>query len=138
MDDLSGPPGNGDLRARVGWQEAAPPLTHERYTLSTGGASYGIELAADRTGTRRPAPRTPVGAPYLAPASARRGHGIVGALAGGRDAACEVRDRDITSEVRWRAAFADVEGLAARGPDLAARRRLQDKARRTSRKPVAA
>lgn len=131
----------GDLRPHIRWQEAATPLTHERYTLSTGGASYGIELATDQTGPRRPAARTPVGGLFLAGASARRGHGIVGALAGGRDAAGEVLERDLAREVRDGAVFADADRLTAGGPDfdaLAACRRLQDKSRRTPRRAVAA
>jgi phytoene dehydrogenase-like protein len=131
----------GDLRPHVRWQEAATPLTHERYTLSTNGASYGIELATDQTGPRRPAPRTPVAGLFLAGASARRGHGIVGALAGGRDAASNVLERDLASEVDKGAVFADVERLTAGGPGfdaLAACRRLQDKTQRRTRTAVTA
>ena len=131
----------GDVRPHIRWQEAATPLTHERYTLSTAGSSYGIELATDQTGPRRPAPRTPVGGLYLAGASARRGHGIVGALTGGRDAASEVLERDLAGEVRDGAVFADVDRLTAGGPDfdaLAACRRLQDKSNRPARRAVAA
>ncbi|CAA9516298.1 MAG: hypothetical protein AVDCRST_MAG85-2631 [uncultured Solirubrobacteraceae bacterium] len=131
----------GDLRPHIRWQEAATPLTHERYTLSTDGASYGIELATDQTGPRRPAARTPVGGLYLAGASARSGHGIVGALSGGREAASQVLDRDLAAEVRKGAVFADVDRLTAGGPDfdaLAACRRLQDKARRRPRAAVPA
>jgi phytoene dehydrogenase-like protein len=126
----------GDLRPHIRWQEAATPLTHERYTLSAGGSSYGIELATDQTGPRRPAPRTPVAGLYLAGASARRGHGIVGALAGGRDAASAILERDLASEVAGGAVFGDVDRLTAGGPDfdaLAACRRLQDKSRRPAR-----
>jgi ferredoxin--NADP+ reductase len=131
----------GDLRPHIRWQEAATPLTHQRYTLSTDGASYGIELATDQTGPRRPAPRTPVAGLFLAGASARRGHGIVGALAGGRDAASEVLERDLASEVAGGAVFADVDRLTAGGPDfdaLAACRRLQDKSRRRPQEVAAA
>jgi hypothetical protein len=131
----------GDLRPHIRWQEAATPLTHERYTLSASGASYGIELATDQTGPRRPAPRTPIGGLFLAGASARRGHGIVGALAGGRDAASAVLGRDLAAEVRRGAVYADVDRLTAGGPDfdaLAACRRLQDKSRRPTRATVAA
>ncbi len=131
----------GDLRPHIRWQEAATPLTHARYTLATEGASYGIELATDQTGPRRPAPRTPIGGLFLAGASARRGHGIVGALAGGRDAASAVLGRDLAAEVRRGAVYADVDRLTAGGPDfdaLAACRRLQDKSRRPTRATVAA
>jgi phytoene dehydrogenase-like protein len=131
----------GDLRPHIRWQEAATPLTQTRYTLSTAGSSYGIELATDQVGPRRPAPETPIGGLYLAGASARHGHGIVGALAGGRDAASSVLDRDLAAEVGGGAVFADVDRLTAGGPGfdaLAACRRLQDKSQRTRRRPVAA
>ena len=131
----------GDVRSHIRWQEAATPLTQSRYTLSTDGSSYGIELATDQTGPRRPAPGTPIGGLYLAGASARSGHGIVGALAGGREAASAVLDRDLAGEVARGAVFADVDRLTAGGPDfdaLAACRRLQDKSERMPRTAVAA
>ncbi len=131
----------GDVRPHIRWQEAATPLTHERYTLSTDGSSYGIELATDQTGPRRPAPTTPIGGLFLAGASARRGHGIVGALAGGRDAAGAVLGRDLAHEVARGAVFADVDRLTAGGPGfdaLAACRRLQDKTARAPRRRTAA
>ncbi len=130
----------GDVRPHVRWQEAATPLTQSRYTLSTDGSSYGIELAIDQTGPRRPTARTPIGGLFLAGASARSGHGIVGALLGGRDAASAILDRDLGAEVRRGAVFADADRLTAGGPGfdaLAACRRLQDKSRREP-SPVAA
>jgi phytoene dehydrogenase-like protein len=129
----------GDLRPHIAWQEAATPLTQTRYTLSTDGSSYGIESATDQIGLRRPAPRTPIGGLFLAGASARRGHGIVGALTGGRDAASAVVERDLAGEVARGAVFADAGRLTAGGPDfdpLAACRRLQDKSARRPRATV--
>ncbi len=126
----------GELRPQIRWQEAATPLTQERYTLSSEGSSYGIELATDQIGPRRPAPKTPIGGLYLAGASARRGHGIAGVLMGGRDAAGAVLGRNLAEEVGGGAVFADVDRLTAGGPDfdpLAACRRLQDKSKRERR-----
>ena len=131
----------GELRPHIKWQEAATPLTQERYTLSADGSSYGIELATDQMGPRRPAPQTPIGGLYLAGASARRGHGIVGALMGGRDAASEILDRDLDREVARGAIFADVDRLTAGGPGydaLAACRRLQDKSQRVPKRAAVA
>jgi ferredoxin--NADP+ reductase len=131
----------GDLRGHIAWKEAATPLTHSRYTLSSDGSSYGIELAVDQMGPRRPAARTPIGGLYLAGASARSGHGIVGALVGGREAASAVLDRDLASEARRGAVFADVERLTAGGPGfdpLEACRRLQDKRARPARDKMVA
>jgi ferredoxin--NADP+ reductase len=126
----------GELRPQIRWREAATPLTQERYTLTSEGSSYGIELATDQIGPRRPAPKTPIGGLYLAGASARRGHGIAGVLMGGRDAAGAVLGRDLADEVKGGAVFADVDRLTAGGPDfdpLAACRRLQDKSKRQRR-----
>ena len=131
----------GDLRPHIRWQETATPLTQERYTLSTDGSSYGIELATDQMGPRRPAPTTPIGGLFLAGASARSGHGIVGALAGGREAAGAILSRDLAGEVSRGAVFADVDRLTAGGPGfdaLAACRRLQDKSERLPRREIAA
>ena len=51
----------GDLRSHILWQEAATPMTQTRYTLSSGGSSYGIELATDQFGPLRLEYRTPIG-----------------------------------------------------------------------------
>jgi all-trans-retinol 13,14-reductase len=126
----------GDVRGHIAWTEAATPLTHARYTLSSDGSSYGIELATDQTGPRRPAAQTPIGGLFLAGASARSGHGIVGALVGGREAASAVLGRDLQDEARRGAVFADVDRLTAGGPGfdpLEACRRLQDKRARAPR-----
>jgi phytoene dehydrogenase-like protein len=131
----------GEVRRHIVWKEAATPLTHTRYTLSSDGTSYGIELATDQIGPRRPAPATPIGGLFLAGASARSGHGIVGALVGGREAASAVLGRDLQAEAERGAVFADVERLTAGGPGfdaLEACRRLQDKSARTRRASVAA
>jgi all-trans-retinol 13,14-reductase len=131
----------GDVRGHVVWKEAATPLTHTRYTLSSDGTSYGIELATDQIGPRRPAAKTPIGGLFLAGASTRSGHGIVGALVGGREAASAALGRDLQGEAGRGAVFADVEQLTAGGPGfdaLEACRRLQDKSARARHARVAA
>ena len=131
----------GDVRRHIVWKEAATPLTHTRYTLSSDGTSYGIELATDQIGPRRPAPKTSIGGLFLAGASARSGHGIVGALVGGREAASAALGRDLQGEAERGAVFADVQQLTAGGPGfdpLEACRRLQDKSARARRARVAA
>lgn len=65
-----------DLRAHVDWKEAATPITQERFTLSTGGTSYGIEYATDQMGPMRVGPETDVPGLYLCGASTPSGHGI--------------------------------------------------------------
>lgn len=88
-----------DLREHIVWKEASTPVTQERFTLSTLGACYGLELARDQVGPKRPGVRTEVSGLYLTGASTVWGHGIVGVMLGGLGTAGTVLRRDLTSEV---------------------------------------
>ncbi len=124
----------GDLRSHILWQEAATPMTQTRYTLSTGGSSYGIEAATDQFGPLRPEYRTPIEGLFLGGASSRRGHGIVGAMSGGVEAASALTGRNLRSEVGQGAVFGDPSELTSGGEGwdaLEACRKLQEKALRT-------
>jgi len=88
-----------DLREHIVWKEASTPVTQERFTLSTGGACYGLELARDQVGPKRPGVRTEIRGLYLTGASTIWGHGIVGVMLGGLGTASTVLGRDLTSEV---------------------------------------
>ena len=81
------------------WREGSTPVTQERFTLSTGGACYGLELARDQVGPKRPDVRTEIPGLYLTGASTVWGHGIVGVMLGGLGTAGAVLERDLTSEV---------------------------------------
>lgn len=123
----------GELRSHILWEEAATPLTHTRYTMAAGGSCYGIELATDQFGPLRPATRTPVEGLFLAGASARRGHGIVGVMAGGVDAASAVLGRDLGREFAAGTVLGDPADVTWGGEGwdpLEACRRLQDKSKR--------
>ncbi len=72
-----------DLRRHIVYQEASTPLTHTRYTRSTGGTSYGIAATPAQFLERRPGASTPIVGLYLAGASTRSGHGIAGAMLSG-------------------------------------------------------
>ncbi len=102
-----------NLRRHIDWQEAATPLTQERYTLSTGGTSYGIELSFDQMGPLRIDPATEVGGLYLGGASAPSGHGIGGVLRGGVAAASAILERDLMREVVRGAVLGDADRLPA-------------------------
>jgi phytoene dehydrogenase-like protein len=78
------------LARRIVYAETATPLTHTRYTGSTGGTSYGIALTPEQFLGRRPGARTEIGGLLLAGASCRTGHGITGAAMSGVMAASEV------------------------------------------------
>lgn len=125
-----------DLREHIVWCEAATPITQERYTRSTGGTSYGIDIAVDQFGRSRPASRTEIRGLFLAGASTRTAHGVFGALNGGVAAASAILHRDLLAEVRKGRVFGDPSCLSEHGPDwdpLMACRRLADKSARAER-----
>jgi len=88
-----------DLRRHIDWQEAATPVTQERFTRSTGGTSYGIEFAVDQMGPLRIGPRTEIPGLFLCGASIPSGHGIGGVLHGGVSAASAVLETDLVRRV---------------------------------------
>lgn len=123
----------GELRPHILWKEAATPATQTRYTASTAGSSYGIELATDQFGPLRPAPKTAIEGLYLGGVSTRSGHGIVGAMNGGVQTASAVLGRDLRSEMSRGEVFGDPSKLTSGGEDwdaLEACRKLQDKSAR--------
>lgn len=67
----------------VVWEECATPLTQERFTLSTGGTSYGFEHAPDQFLNKRLPYQTEIPGLYLCGANTAFGHGIAGAMMGG-------------------------------------------------------
>jgi phytoene dehydrogenase-like protein len=75
------------LREHVVFREAATPLTHTRYTGSTGGTSYGIAATPEQFLEHRPGAATPIAGLFLAGASMRAGHGIIGSMTSGVHAA---------------------------------------------------
>jgi phytoene dehydrogenase-like protein len=78
------------LRGHVVYQEASTPLTHTRYTRSSGGTSYGIAATPAQFLARRPGTSTTIAGLYLAGASTRSAHGIAGAMLSGVHAADRV------------------------------------------------
>ncbi|NOY26620.1 MAG: NAD(P)/FAD-dependent oxidoreductase [Oligoflexia bacterium] len=81
-------------RDRVVFRESASPVTHSRYTRATDGTGYGLAATPDQFMKGRPGTRGPVPGLYLAGASTRAGHGIVGAMSSGQQAARRVlKDR---------------------------------------------
>ncbi|MGH8931649.1 MAG: phytoene desaturase family protein [Egibacteraceae bacterium] len=129
-------PGLGE---HIVWREGATPITQERYTLSSGGACYGLEHAPDQVGPRRPGPKTAIRGLYLAGHSTLRSYGVAGAMLGGVDAAGAVVGRDLGAEVRAGRVFGDPSRLTAGGPGwdaLEASRRLGGKPAPTNREPA--
>lgn len=121
------------IRKHILWREESTPITHQRYTLASGGTSYGIECSAKQSGPRRPAPKTELTGLYLAGASTVFGHGVAGVMFGGIRAASAILGRDLLTEVSDGAVFGDPSKLTATGPEwdpLAVSRRLAVKSRR--------
>ena len=83
------------IREHIVWKEASTPITHERYTLSTGGTSYGIKSALDQVGPNRPGYSTEVAGLYLVGANTQSGHGISGAIKSGVGCASVILERDL-------------------------------------------
>jgi phytoene dehydrogenase-like protein len=76
--------------SRVVFRESSTPLSHIRYTRAPGGTGYGIAATPDQFMKNRPSYRTRVPGLYVCGASTRAGHGIVGAMASGRQSALRI------------------------------------------------
>jgi phytoene dehydrogenase-like protein len=87
------------LEESIVYEETATPITHERYTRSTGGTSYGIRCTQDQVLMRRPSFGTPIGGFFIVGASTMTGHGIAGTMSGGVACATAVSNVDVPSEV---------------------------------------
>jgi phytoene dehydrogenase-like protein len=104
------------IREHIVWQEAATPVTQEHFTFSTGGTSYGIELAVDQFGPARPSPKTEIEGLFLAGASTVFAHGIAGTMRGGVGTASAVLGRDLWGEVTAGKVFGEPDRLSGGGP----------------------
>jgi phytoene dehydrogenase-like protein len=71
----------------VVWQESASPLTQERFTLSSGGTSYGLEHTLDQSMSARVPYQTEVPGLWMVGANTVFGHGYLGCMMGGRTVA---------------------------------------------------
>jgi phytoene dehydrogenase-like protein len=129
------------LKENVVYREAGTPITQERYTLSTGGAAYGIEMSLGQFGPFRPKPRTEIRGLYLAGASNAWGPGVEGAMLSGIHAAGAVLGRDLAREVRAGLVLGERSRLTGGGPGwdpLLASKRLAKKPRRAEHDRAAA
>ena len=72
-------------------RESATPVTHTRYTRASGGSGYGLAATPAQFMRGRPGYRGELEGLYFAGASTRSGHGIVGAMLSGEEAAKRIR-----------------------------------------------
>ncbi len=100
-----------NLREHIVWREAATPISQERFTRSTGGTSYGIEMSCSQAGPMRVGPRTEIEGLFLCGASTPSGPGINGVMQGGVATASEVLESDLNSSVRGGEVLGDREAL---------------------------
>jgi phytoene dehydrogenase-like protein len=87
------------LREHIVWREAATPVSQERFTRSTGGTSYGIEMSCSQAGPMRVGPRTEIEGLFLCGASTPSGPGVSGVMRSGLAAASEVLESDLLAAV---------------------------------------
>lgn len=95
------------LRGHIVFCETATPLSHERYTRSTGGTSYGYIHSPEQSGLNRPSHRTEIEGLWLVGANTTSGHGVAGATTGGIHCAGEVLGRPLLIEMVLGTALAD-------------------------------
>ncbi|MCP5060227.1 MAG: NAD(P)/FAD-dependent oxidoreductase [bacterium] len=100
-----------DLSKHIAWKEAATPVSQERFTRSTGGTSYGIEMSTDQMGPMRVGPRTEIEGLFLVGASGPSGAGIAGVLRGGVLTAGEILETDLLRPILAGHVFGDRDSL---------------------------
>lgn len=105
----------GPFRDHIVHQETATPLTQERYTLSTGGTSYGLRFSP---GQERQSYRSEIEGLYFVGASTVSGHGIGGAMVGGIMCAGEILGRPLIMEVMSGKQLVDPARIPADPPDF--------------------
>ncbi len=88
-----------NLREHIVWREAATPISQERFTRSTGGTSYGIEMSCSQAGPMRVGPRTEIEGFFLCGASTPSGPGISGVMRSGMAAVGEILETDLRASV---------------------------------------
>ena len=101
------------LRDHVVHLETATPLSHERYTRSTGGTSYGYIHSPEQTGINRPQHRTEIDGLWLVGANTASGHGVAGTMVGGVTCAGEILDRPLLIEMMMGTQLATPESIPA-------------------------
>ncbi|MEQ1701184.1 MAG: NAD(P)/FAD-dependent oxidoreductase [Ilumatobacteraceae bacterium] len=89
----------GPFRDHIVHCEMATTLSHERYTHSTGGTSYGYRHSPDQVGDHRPDHRTEIDGLWVVGANTVSGHGIAGGVTGGVFCASKILDRPLIVEM---------------------------------------
>lgn len=101
----------GPIRDHLVHVECATPVTHERYTRSTEGTSYGFAHTPEQSGRRRPPCTTEIDGLHLVGAGTVGLHGIAGVMAGGVLCAGEILGRPLLAEMMLGERLVDPAGL---------------------------
>jgi len=88
-------------------------VSQERFTRSTGGTSYGIEMSPDQAGPFRVGPRTEIPGLFLCGASTPSGPGITAVMRSGVDAAGQVLETNLLRPILAGQVFGDRDVLPA-------------------------
>ncbi|MCP4035320.1 MAG: NAD(P)/FAD-dependent oxidoreductase [bacterium] len=99
------------LSEHIDWKEAATPVSQERFTRSTGGTSYGIEMNLEQAGPMRVGPRTEIEGLYLCGASTPSGAGVANVLRGGVLTAGEILETNLLRPILAGEVFGDRDAL---------------------------
>ena len=89
----------GPFRDSIVHVETATTLSHERYTHSSEGTSYGYMHSPEQSGPNRPQFRTEIDGLWIVGANSAGGHGIAGAMSGGVLCASDIVDRPLIAEI---------------------------------------
>ncbi len=89
----------GPLRDHIVHVETATTLSHERYTHSSGGTSYGYMHSPEQVGDNRPQHQTEIPGLWVVGANTVSGHGIAGGITGGVFCASKILDRPLIVEM---------------------------------------
>jgi len=89
----------GPFRDDIVHVEMATTLSHERYTRSSEGTSYGYMHSPEQSGRNRPQLKTEIDGLWVVGANTAPGHGIAGAMLGGVMCAGEILDRPLIAEI---------------------------------------
>jgi all-trans-retinol 13,14-reductase len=81
------------------YEDTATAITHERFTRSTGGTSYGIAATPDQSALNRPAPGSPIEGLFFVGANVMPAHGIMPVMMSGETCAGLIEGRDINELV---------------------------------------
>ncbi|WP_378732422.1 phytoene desaturase family protein [Nocardia brasiliensis] len=88
------------IEEHIVWCEGATPLTQHRYTRSSSGTPYGLEMSITQFGPFRPGVRTEIGGLFLCGASTAWGPAVESAMLSGLHAAGAACGRDLDQEIR--------------------------------------